>query len=214
LTTDLSPWAATCSYLETHIHDGADNRNNRFALAADMNQALSGMPHPFWGAPKTQICATLAATKGDFNSQASLPEHRAAEAWIKSNYKASPKSVWQLLGIGSVGSQSLLGIPRMNRLRRSLPNCRVWPFETGLTAPIPNSEKGPHCIIAEIYPSTLDVSPQPQEFMDRAQVRSLATRFFQQDSAGQLATAFHAPNSLDRRILPKIEAEEGWILAI
>ncbi|MEM6535810.1 MAG: cobalamin biosynthesis protein CbiG, partial [Pseudomonadota bacterium] len=85
---------------------------------------------------------------------------------------------------------------------------------TGLTAPIPNSEKGPHCIIAEIYPSTLDVSPQPQEIMDRAQVRSLATRFFQQDSAGQLATAFHAPNSLDRRILRKIEAEEGWILAI
>ena len=214
LDQNVPPWRAMHTFLETHILDADDNTNNRFALAATMNQALSGKAHPFWGAPKAQTCATLSARKGAFSPGHGLAEYRAAEAWIKSHFRANPKSVWQLLGAGSVGSQSLLGIAYVSRLRRILPDCRIWPFETGLSALTQTGDHRPQCVIAEIYPSTLNITATSDEVIDRAQVRSLATQFFERDSAGELSSAFTAPNSLDRRVLEKIEAEEGWILAI
>ena len=42
------------------------------------------------------------------------------------------KSLWQLYGAGSVGSQTLLGIPYVEKLRQCLGEkvAKVWPFET------------------------------------------------------------------------------------
>ena len=68
-------------------------------------------------------------------------------------------------------------------------------------------------MIAEVYPSTVQVSPDRGEIHDQAQVRTLAEHLESLDSAGKLAPAFGPPNSLSGREIGEIIGEEGWILA-
>ena len=151
--------------------------------------------------------------KGDFSASGSLPEHRLCEAWIKANFSAHPKSVWQLLGAGSVGSQAMLGIPTVSFLRDQIPNSKLWPFETGFEPLTPETLENTDCVMAEIYPSTVSVTPKTGEILDQAQVRTLSEHLESLDSAGKLAAAFGPPDSLSGREIHKITAEEGWILA-
>lgn len=207
------PWRTMHDYLARHIVDGEDNSNNRFALAASMNAAMTGKAHPFWGAPASKTAPTLAASKGDFSASGSLAEHRRAERWIRTQYSAHPKTVWQLLGAGAVGSQSLLGIAAVAYLRDRLPGAAVWPFETGFGEVTRKRLENTSCILAEIYPSTLSISPKTGEILDQAQVRSLSNHFESLDSAGLLGSAFDFPDSISDREIHKIIGEEGWILA-
>lgn len=205
-------WRMMHAYLATKVQEHHDNSNQRFALAVEMNQAISAGPHPFWGAPKRNITKTLSPKKGAFAS-GGLREHRVAEEWIKSAFKANPKSVWQLLGAGAVGSQALLGIPTIHALRADIPNSQIWPFETGFK-PLTRKDLEPvSCVFAEIYPSTIQTRPKKDEILDRAQVRTLAKRLQILDSRGDLAEAFGPPDSLDKGKIPQIISEEGWILA-
>jgi hypothetical protein len=214
LDTDTKPaWQAMHEHLSAKVKEKEDNSNARFALAAGMNYAMTKGPHPFWGAPKRDAVSTLATKKGDFSSPDCLPEHREAERWVKANFKANPKSVWQLLGVGAVGSQALLGIPTVSFLRSHIEHAQIWPFETGLKALSSRDLKDTSCILAEVYPSTVTVTPNPGEILDLAQVRTLSEHLESLDSAGELAKVFGPPNSLNTRIIHKIEAEEGWILA-
>ena len=212
-TSDGAPWRAMQSHLFGKIKEQADNSNARFALAAGMNYAISQGPHPFWGAPKKDRVSTLAETKGDFSANDSLPEFRLAESWIKSTFKARPKSVWQLLGAGAVGSQSLLGIPAVAYLRHEIEGARIWPFELDLAPLTRSALSDVTCVIAEVYPSTLNITPTRGEFADQAQVRTLSEHFQTLDSAGELASAFGGPNTLSSREIDAIMGEEGWILA-
>ncbi|MEO1661023.1 MAG: hypothetical protein AAFR51_08550 [Pseudomonadota bacterium] len=207
------PWQAMHQHLASKVRERDDNSNARFALAAGMNYAISKGPHPFWGAPKKDQASTLSPKKGDFSSPASLAEHRRSEAWIKSAFKANPKSVWQLLGAGAVGSQAMLGIPTVCFLREELPNSRLWPFETGFKTLTSDDLSDTSCVLAEIYPSTLDISPNPGEHLDEAQVRSLAEHLESLDSQGELASAFGPPETLSNAEICEITREEGWILA-
>ncbi|MCR9270401.1 MAG: hypothetical protein NXH72_10470 [Hyphomonadaceae bacterium] len=208
-----APWAAMHAHLARKVKEREDNSNARFALAAGLNYAASGGSHPFWGAPKRDVVSTLSMKKGDFSAPGSLPEHRLCEQWIKANFKANPKSVWQLLGAGSVGSQAMLGIPTVAFIRQEIPNSRVWPFETGFETLTRDALETFDCVIAEVYPSTASVTQKPGEILDQAQVRTLSERLESLDSTGELASAFGPPNSLSSREIHKITAEEGWILA-
>lgn len=207
------PWQAMHNHLSTKVKERPDNSNARFALAAGMNYAMSKGPHPFWGTPKKDQASTLSMKKGEFGAKSFPPEHRIAERWIKANFKANPKSVWQLMGAGAVGSQALLGIPTVAYLRDALPDTRVWPFETGFKSFSSDDLENVSCVMAEIYPSTISVTQNAGEQPDQAQVRALAEHLQTLDSAGQLADAFGPPNTLSSREIDAITREEGWILA-
>ena len=208
-----APWRAMYDHLSANVEEREDNSNTRFEIAANLNKAISQRPHPFWGTPKSRQTPTLAMKKGDFSAPNSLPEHRKAEAWIKSNFKAHPKSVWQLLGAGAVGSQALLGIPTVQYLRQQIPVARIWPFETDFKPLQPEDLAEVSCVFAEIYPSTVPITPKTGEILDQAQVRILSKHLESLDSAGDLADAFGPPDTLSGSEIAEITCEEGWILA-
>lgn len=213
LKSDLEPWRAMYAHLYKKVKEKPDNSNARFAIAAGLNYAMTQGPHPFWGVTRKDEVSTLAPKKGDFTQTGSLAEHRRAEDWIKANFKARPKSVWQLLGAGSVGSQALLGIPTVQALRDRIENSQIWPFETGFKALNEEDLENVPCVFAEIYPSTLQITPKAGQTTDEAQVEALAEHLETLDSAGKLCPAFGPPEALKSEEILQIQQEEGWILA-
>lgn len=211
-TASQPAWKAMQRFLASKLKDKPDNTNPRFAIAAGMNYKISGGPFPFWGAPARDQVKTLTAKKESFEGK-TLSEYRLAETYLRETIKAKPKSVWQLAYTGSVGSQSLTGIPHVHALLSDLPNATLWPFETGLVALDEDKLDGIQTVIAEIYPSAVPVSPDEGEIIDRAQVRTIARHYCDLDEKGRLAPLFGPPDSLDTGKIAQIEAEEGWILS-
>lgn len=148
-------WRSLWALLERAIED-QPHANNRFAVAAALNRRATGAAAPFWGA--SSELPFLSRRK----PRMPHPELRPCELRLHPR----PKSAFQLLGVGSVGSQTLLGIPVLERLRRCFgPRLAVWPFEPP-SAPI---------VLAEIYPSCLPRALwSGQPIPDREQVRHLA----------------------------------------
>ena len=130
-----SPWESTWALLAAMILDDAGNRNNRFEVAASLNERMGAPPGPFWGRPASApLDERLTATRPPRGADAP-PTWRIVEERLR-NEGRRPSSAWQLLGAGSVGSQMLVGIPVVERLRRLAPeHVEVWPFTTGLVAP-------------------------------------------------------------------------------
>ena len=117
-----------------------------------------------------------------------------------------PETVWKLWGAGSVGSQTLMGIPVVYRLRhdpRLEAVSRVWPFELV----VPELPEGQTAVVhAEIWPS-LDALPnEAGSVKDQAQVLALAQGLRHRDRTGTLAAMFVVP--------PSATTEEGWILGV
>ncbi|MFL4470274.1 gephyrin-like molybdotransferase Glp [Tateyamaria armeniaca] len=182
----LALWAD----LAARIEDGADNANNRFDVARDLNGLFPGVG-PFWGCPAPLADDNLPA-KGTSRHGHGMAERRKVEDLIRS---AQP--CWKLYTTGSVGSQALLGIARLERLRaRYGAALSVAPFQASDT-PI---------VLAEVYPSLLahEVAARQakDEIKDCAQVRVLAEAF-----AGLSADHLDA-------MLREGDAEEGWILGL
>ncbi|MEM9667742.1 MAG: hypothetical protein AAF950_02365 [Pseudomonadota bacterium] len=206
-----APWQAMQAHLSTKMKEKPDNSNPRFAVAAGMNYAISKGPFPFWGAPKRDQVKTLSGTKGDFEN-GTLPEFRETENYLKAQKLGNPKSCWQLAYTGSVGSQTLTGIPHIKALRETIEGARLWPFETGFKPLDEESLTEISLLICEIYPSAIDVVPEAGEVVDRAQVRAIAHHYSDLDKTGRLAGYFAPPDSLEEGKIGSIEAEEGWIL--
>jgi precorrin-8X/cobalt-precorrin-8 methylmutase len=212
LRPDAPTWTTVWKELAARIRDGDDNANNRFVIAARLNERISGTAFPFWGSASAVAEDCLSPTRPAGYGEGSLDEFRITE-----RQRPGPQSTWKLAGAGSVGSQTLLGVAHAHALRHHpwlADAVRVWPFETGLVALTPPPAGGWRVILAEIYPSMLTVTPQPGEVKDAAQVRSLARHFAALDATGELAPLFAGPPQLsadDRRI---VEREEGWILGI
>lgn len=148
--------------LADRIKDGEDNANNRFVVAEALNGLFPGIG-PFWGGPESETSPTLPA-RGTLRQGHGLPEQRQAEARVR---RAQP--CWKLYTTGSVGSQALLGIPRLQELRdRFGPDLSVRPFDTADTT----------IVLVELFPSliadTVTALTEPDEIHDRAQVRVLA----------------------------------------
>jgi hypothetical protein len=216
LGLDLStraPWEAMHAHLSSKLKDKADNSNARYAIAAGMNYAISKGPYPFWGAPARDVVSTLSSTKPDFTGQP-LPELRLAESNLRDRKLGQPKSVWQLAYTGSVGSQSLTGIPHVHALRAAWPNARIWPFETGTGELTEDDLQGVEVVMAEIYPSLVKAKAEKGETLDEVQVREIARHYSQLDEKGLLGSMFSTGKSLDEGKIEQIQAEEGWILGL
>ena len=185
---------AVWRWLADTISDGPDNRNNRFAVAAQINALFPEGPGPFWSHPTGQQWPGLPYRRvGIDYAVLGLSEIRAAEAAVP-----RAKSPWMLFNPGSVGSQSLLGLAMIHRLCQ-MPGVAVWPFEATQDVPV---------VIAEVYPSLLAADVAMLENADglpadQAQVRLLSRALYALSRAQSLAPLLNAP---------PIAAEEGWIL--
>jgi precorrin-8X/cobalt-precorrin-8 methylmutase len=204
---DTPPWLAVWREIAGKIVDRNDNRNNRFETAADLNQRFSGGCYPFWGCPRSSECSTLSATKG---GPGRLADKRITDV-------GNMQPIWKLYGNGSVGSQTLLGVPHLAALRNDpllAPVSTLWPFETGLR-PLSSGQTRNWLILhAEIYPSLLRLQPGPGEIKDAVQVRGLAAHFAALDEAAQLGHLFAGPPSLTAAQREIVEREEGWTLGV
>lgn len=195
-------WRGMWTMLDAEIEDGADNANNRFQVAARLNQRLSGGAGPFWGCPPAEASACLTETK----PKSDIPERRAADQIVPS---AQP--VWKLYTTGSVGSQALLGIPCVARLRQDptlAETTRIWPFESGLQAP----DSKTRIVLAEVYPSLVAPARLSGLPKDAGQVVAIARHFAARDAAGLLAQDLAGPATLSDAARAAIEREEAWIL--
>ncbi len=206
------PWRSTVEALSASIADDDRNVNNRFAVAAEFNERMTGGPGPFWGCPPTAASATLAPTKP--STFAPVDEWRTVDAELRRRGRR-PFSVWQLLGAGAVGGQSLLAIPMVHRLMQRWPDrVAVWPMTTGLTAPALGEDS---VVIAEVWPSmmepmSVDADESLDMVRDEAQVRSTVAWMVALAASGALAALF-APAVPDA-VRPVVEQEEGWVLGV
>ena len=196
-------------WLAEAVEDDAGNRNNRYAVAERINRAYPGTG-PMWGRPARWDHPDLPATARARHGHEHPPERRLADA--RAN---GAKTVWQLAYAGSVGSQVLLGLPALERMRhdpRLAGHVAVWPFETGLAAP-----RAP-VVLAEVYPSLIRAAVaagrQEGEIVDAAQTRVNALAFAALDAAGDLASLFAGPTDLAPDERHRIETEEAWILGL
>lgn len=197
-------WQAIWRRLGAWIEDAPDNANNRFEVAARLNYLVSGGASPFWNTPK-DIDGLSRTKPADFGD---LSEYRLCETRCPGT-----QSVWKLYTAGSVGSQSLTGIARLQALR-SRPDLadhiKVWPFETGLKA-LDRPEPG-SIIVAEVWPSLIPVPSGPVK--DAEQVKALSAHFAHLDDAGRLSALFAGDPSLSAEEKLAAEREEGWILGV
>lgn len=210
-------WLVTWEELADVSQDDDRNRNNRFEVAALLNTRVTASGGPFWGCPKSAPSAALCSRKNGFVEYpcAGLAEFRAAELAVARPSKR-PKSVWQLLGAGTVGGQTLTLVPLLARLRASdglVGRVRIWPFETGFV-PDPCGGEGPAIVLAEVWPSALPddvVARCGHAVKDANQVDALARHLRDVDRSGQLAEWFEQCGVDDASKRTAIE-EEGWIL--
>ncbi len=188
--------AAVWQWLAAHIQDDGQNATNRFAVGGQINALFHPKSGPFWGRPQSHDIADLPFTKSVDYKAINLSERRTVEHLLPGT---SP--VWQLMGKGSVGSQSLTGLPMIHRLAQRA-NCNVWPFQP------PDS----NLVLAEVYPSIITqavnrgiakTAEPDRAIPDQWQVRLLAQALFRLSRDGTLPDLF---------ITPDIAREEGWIL--
>ena len=204
-------WRGIWDMLSERLKDEPDNRNNRFEVAAQLNQRISGGPGPFWGCPASEIRPNLGSRHHRNHEALGLAERRIADGWIR-----GPQPVWKLAYAGAVGSQSLTGIPVLRWLRdhRDFENAvSVWPFETGLRS-LTRADTDGRIILAEIYPSLIEVSPTDGQIRDELQVRAMVEYFAECDDAGELGALFAGDPILDEEQRRRIADEESWILGV
>lgn len=220
---DLPPWRRVWQYLRKHMHDDIGtkpgrqptNRSNRFEVASAINAIASttAAPGPFW-------CL--------FNSgrYACVPQKRPAQPFDTAkgpiaarrltDERARSDTPFRLFGTGSVGSQVLTGIPRLERIRfesRFAGCSAVWPFETGWAPPIGRwLAPDIRVLHAEIYPSVR--APLADSIKDKGQVRSMWHWARDLDRQNLFLREFEIPAGIMResREDATIRSEEGWIL--
>lgn len=194
------PWRATWDLLVDLVDDADDNSNNRFAVAAELNARIGPGPGPFWGCPVARRSSTLTSTKVDSRP---LAEWRLVETRLRSR-GFRPFSSWQLIGVGSVGSQSLVGIPRLARLVGSLGDegrtVEVWPFG-GWNG----GSQVPDLVVAEVWPSLQRLPELHGRVRDEVQVVETA-RWVARGADFRIGAC--STDAATRNV----RDEEGWVL--
>ena len=127
----------------SNFDDNNKGAELRWELAHTLNQKFFKEKNRFWGCPEKRqpdfLC--LSSKKGDRQDD----QERANEK--RTTDTKSAKSPWQLLGVGSVGSQMLMGIRHLQGWRKDKEwedKISVWPFEHHTDRKI---------IFAETFPS-------------------------------------------------------------
>jgi len=216
LPTDDAPWSAIWRQLSSRVQDGAANTNNRFAVASELNSVMGVGPGPFWGCPTQHETSFLRATKrGQWDFPYSLPTSEQLKRLRETERRMKGvQETWKLFGVGSVGSQALLGIPCLARLRDHpglAAHSRVWPFETGFALP-PLPESIPFVLHVEIWPGLAKMDGALHPVRDAALVMSLARHLAEVDVRGNLGDWFSGPSDLSPAGRAACISEEGWIL--
>lgn len=178
---------ALWDWFATHVED-APQANNRFDLAARINARFPGTG-PFWGNGLHRNIPHL-PRKGNARDFRWCPAKREVETRAKGAFEC-----WQLSGAGSVGSQMILGMPILSRLRRRF-HTACWPWERD-PAPLTLVEIWPSLIAAEVRAAT-----RAGEIRDAVQVRLLAR------------TVAMMPPDLRARFLDVMATPEGWIFGV
>ena len=220
---ELPAWRIVWQYLRKHIQDDIgtkpgqqpNNHSNRFAVANEINAQVSSPTSrgPFWCLfkPGKNTCVPQNKPRQPFVSRStSIAALRITDRRAKSD------TPFRLFGTGSVGSQVLTGIPRLENLRFAPPYSRcsaVWPFETGW-APAVGTWLDPELRVlhAEIYPSVQ--APLPDTIKDRGQVRAMWHWARDLDATNSLGKEFAIPQGITSGSAEDhiIRFEEGWIL--
>jgi hypothetical protein len=203
------PWRAAWDLLAKMVTDKPNNVSNRFNVGAQINRRLTGGPFPFWGCPANDVQTTLQSKKTRAHGPGDLAEFRHAELVAKGT---SP--IWKLAYAGSVGSQAILGMPMLRRLKQTYGEAaRAWPFETGFKALTEADLAGVDLVLAEVYPSMVKPQGTAGEVKDLQQVRTLAEHFARLDEQNRLGPLFAPPKGTAADVVLDAEREEGWILA-
>ena len=196
-------WENVWQYLGRAIFDDEKNKSNRFEIAGRMNAVIGLEEGPFWGHPHQHSYDNLKPKK-PMNWPLSFPQKRIIERQTK-----GAKSVYQLAYNGAVGSQTLLGIAALERLRRDPdigPHIAIWPFETNFSG---NLSKP--ITFAEIYPSSHKIDESAHNIPDAAQVFTVSRDLAQWDKTGALEDKLSAFGLSDMQRAAVLN-EEGWIL--
>lgn len=210
LRPDAPDWRGVWKELKARFGDDDEAARSRFAIAATLNERLSGRAFPFWACPASFHSEFLNHTRPEGYGAGSLAEKRLAERHLPTTQPA-----WKLFMAGNVGSQTLLGIPHLFALRHHPwldSETRVWPFETGLRR---LDRPGPgdwRVLLAEVYPSMVKAVVPPGGVKDAEQVKALAEHFAALDQAGRLGPMFAGDGTLTTAERAVVEREEGWIL--
>ena len=184
------PWRMIWQTFTDLVEDNDRNQNNRFAVAAQLNQRMGFAEGPFWGCPVKQT--------GPFLSPYRPKQHFIAERRLCEVPVPKSQPGWKLAYIGSVGSQGLMGIPVLERLR-ARHGVRVWPFE-GIPA------SGPCQVFTELYLSLWPVGDFGGPCKDADQVQAMTQRWL--DDQPQLLTW------MNQRYPAAVYEEEGWVLGV
>jgi len=222
--SSLPPWRVVWGYLSQHLQDDLDtkpgrkptNRSNRFAVANAINAAASSdsSPGPFWCLSKAGEFACVPQAKPP--QPFALADGRTIEPLRVTDSRARSDTPFRLFGAGSVGSQIITGIPRLESIRFAPTFARcsaIWPFETGW-APVTGAWLATDLRVlhAEIYPSVR--LPLSDGIKDRGQVRAMWHWARDLDAKDRLASAFSLPPSITSGTSDEVavRTEEGWIL--
>jgi len=182
------------------IEDDDSGANNRFDIAGSLNAEIAarfGEPRgPFWGCPPGRETEQLPQKK---HVMRAVPEYRAVERHVRASLGLAIQSPWKLYTTGSVGSQTLLGLPAVHRLLQRLGGRGVlWPFEA-LPAP---GDQPDGVVVAEIWPSLYAESRVEHPIRDARQVSATRDALFALDSVALPPVVGADPGA------------EGWIAGL
>ncbi len=216
-TAVLPPWRRTWDLVGSLIEDGADNTNNRFAVAELLNRRSGA--RLFWGRPVGPRFDGLERLPGRDVLPPDLRPNPLERFRLTERLAAGGiRSNWQLFGAGTVGGQVLMGLPWLARLvERFRRVAAVWPFETGLGSPTGSPVGGAERQLwfAEMWPPRLAGSSPVGSVRDEWQVRTVASGCARW-SAADWEAAWAPERLLDQRpeALAQVLEEEGWILGV
>jgi hypothetical protein len=214
LDGDAPPWRLGWNELTRLIEDNEVNANNRFAVASALNLRCHGVElGPFWGChdgiQEAALDQYAPAYPYPVGAGHLLERKRQTEDRL-----GGVQPTWQLWGNGSVGSQTLVGIPVVARLRddpRLKSISRVWPFETGFGLE-PIAQETPFVLHAEIWPGVIKSTvSDSMPIKDQAQVCAMVDWLAKLDAENELSPLFGRPEELSDESLKKVLDEEGWI---
>ena len=203
------------NWLNERVSDARNNNNNRYDVAEGINRCYyASVKGPFWGRHSSWsdwLYEGVPTRRPAWSK--TLPDRFRLTECVAQEAGFPVKTVWQLSGNGSVGSQVLLGLPFLKRLKAHpcfRDHASVWPFETDLRVPdVP-------LVIAEVYPSLLSSKVAERlangEIRDEVQVSVTAEAFARLDSDRHLSELFSPRDACNNRGL--VVGEEGWILGL
>lgn len=181
----LAVWSWFAERIEDH-----PKSNNRYDIASEINRNMGGCG-PFWGCPKSAATEFLSTHKSDRDTTP-FAERRTVEDMASGAF-----TLWQLAYPGAVGSQVMMGMPVLHRLRQMFKDrIAVWPFEP-LDRPV---------AFVEVWPSLYNhhITPRLNEhpIKDAVQMHVLTELIADMPAAELTATLNVSPTS------------EGWIFGV